>query len=63
MKISRLFLLLFSLSLFSHLASEAQTVKPKLYDPFLDAKAEIKKAIKQAGSEGKHVLLQVGGNW
>ena len=35
----------------------------KLYDPSDDAKVEIAKAVKRAAIEGKHVLLQIGGNW
>ena len=35
----------------------------KLYDPNADAVADIKLAVKQAANEGKHVLLQLGGNW
>ncbi|MFZ2897751.1 MAG: thioredoxin family protein [Saprospiraceae bacterium] len=35
----------------------------KLYDPNADAKADIAKAVEQAGREGKHVFLQIGGNW
>ena len=37
--------------------------KEKLYDPSDDAKVEIAKAVKRAEIEGKHVLLQIGGNW
>ncbi|MBP7809370.1 MAG: thioredoxin family protein [Bacteroidia bacterium] len=46
--------------------SFAQTeaaAKPKIYHPEADAKADIKAAIEKAGKEGKHVLLQIGGNW
>lgn len=35
----------------------------KLYNPSSDAKLEISKALQKAENEGKHVLLQVGGNW
>jgi thioredoxin-related protein len=35
----------------------------KIYNPKADAKAEIEKVVAQAKKEGKHVLLQVGGNW
>jgi thiol:disulfide interchange protein len=35
----------------------------KLYDPAADATAELDAAIARAGSESKHVLVQVGGNW
>lgn len=41
----------------------AQSEKPALYDPSLDARVEIGKMIAKAKTEGKHVLLQVGGNW
>ena len=44
-------------------AAEAQRETPKLYDPSLDARVEIEKMVSQAKAEGKHVLLQVGGNW
>ena len=37
--------------------------KKKLYDPSDDAKVEIAKAVKKAEIEGKHVFLQIGGNW
>ena len=35
----------------------------KIYDPDLDGRKEIAKYVNQAKKEGKHVLLQVGGNW
>ena len=41
----------------------AQEKETKLYNPEADAKVDIKKAIAKAKKEGKHVLLQVGGNW
>lgn len=37
--------------------------KKQLYDPSDDAKGEIAKAVKKAEIEGKHVFLQIGGNW
>ena len=37
--------------------------KAGIYDPSLDGQEEINKYVKQAKKEGKHVLLQVGGNW
>ena len=37
--------------------------KENLYDPSEDAKTEIAKAVKKAEVEGKHVFLQIGGNW
>jgi thioredoxin-related protein len=35
----------------------------KLYDPSLDGMKQIKEAMAQAKSKGKHVLVQYGGNW
>lgn len=35
----------------------------KIYNPDADAKADVTAAIKKAASEGKHVFLQIGGNW
>ncbi len=35
----------------------------KVYNPKANAKHDIENAIKKAQKEGKHVLLQVGGNW
>lgn len=37
--------------------------KEKIYDTSLDGMEQIEKAIKIAASEGKHVFIQVGGNW
>jgi thioredoxin-related protein len=34
-----------------------------LYDPSLDGMTQIKEAIGKADKEGKHVLIQYGGNW
>ena len=35
----------------------------KLYDPSLDGMKQIKEAVGKAAKEGKHVLIQYGGNW
>jgi thioredoxin-related protein len=35
----------------------------KLYDPSLDGMTQIKDAINKAAKDGKHVLIQYGGNW
>uniref|UniRef100_UPI003217DB0D thioredoxin family protein n=1 Tax=uncultured Draconibacterium sp. TaxID=1573823 RepID=UPI003217DB0D len=35
----------------------------KVYNPKADATAEVKKAIDLAQKNGKHVFLQIGGNW
>jgi len=47
------------------LALQAQEQKEhgKLYNPDADAKADIRKAVAQAKSAHKNVLLQIGGNW
>ena len=44
-------------------AQQTPAEKPKLYHPEADAKADIKAAVEKAAKEGKHVMLQVGGNW
>lgn len=45
------------------LSAQDAEVKPKLYHPEVDAKAEIAQAVTKAKAEGKQVLLQIGGNW
>lgn len=35
----------------------------KIYNPEADAKAEVAAAVAKAATEGKHVFLQIGGNW
>ena len=37
--------------------------KFNLYKPAEDAKEEIKVAVKEAEKTGKHVMIQIGGNW
>ncbi len=37
--------------------------KVEIYNPDADAKADIAAAVKLASKEGKHVFLQIGGNW
>jgi thioredoxin-related protein len=34
-----------------------------IYNPDADAKAEVAAAVAKAAAEGKHVFLQIGGNW
>jgi len=48
------------LTSFSSLRAQA---KVEIYDPGLDGLIQIKEAVKKASSSGKHVLIQVGGNW
>jgi thioredoxin-related protein len=62
----RISLLVVTVMIFIHGVSSqsSDTSKQKnLYDPTDDAKVEIQKAVKKAESEGKHVFLQIGGNW
>lgn len=51
------------LLLFTFLAFFSSAQKVDIYHPEADAKAEISTAVQKAKSEGKHVLLQLGGNW
>jgi len=55
-KISTAILLLFITNILL-----AQNIE--IYNPEADAKAEISAAVKKASNEGKHVFLQIGGNW
>ncbi len=34
-----------------------------IYDPTANAVADLENAIRQANEQGKHVLIQIGGNW
>ncbi|MFC5408127.1 thioredoxin family protein [Larkinella bovis] len=36
---------------------------PKIYNPQANAQQDIKNAVTKAAREGKHVLVQIGGNW
>lgn len=53
--------LLFTMVLVLQTAGNAQDVK--LYHPQADAAKDIKLAVAKAAKEGKHVMLQIGGNW
>jgi len=35
----------------------------KIYNPDADAKKEVAAAVAKASAEGKHVFVQIGGNW
>ena len=48
---------------FSFLSLNVFAQKPTIYHPEADAKADIAKAVGNAKKSGKHVLLQLGGNW
>lgn len=53
--------LTFLIGLFSFALSAQQAIT--IYNPDADAKADVAAAVKKAASEGKHVFLQIGGNW
>ena len=51
------------LVMFASVVMNAQTPLKKVYDENLNPLEQIDKAIKEAKSEGKFVVCQVGGNW
>jgi thioredoxin-related protein len=55
-------LLVISVLLFITATVNAQETK-KLYDPSLDGMQQIRSAVSDASKQGKHVLIQYGGNW
>jgi thioredoxin-related protein len=57
----RIFVVFFFSCLFSIVLSAQQTVN--IYNPEADAKAEVASAVAKAAAGGKHVFLQIGGNW
>jgi len=57
------FLVLFITLAISIVALSQDLTKFKLYSPGENAEQEIEKSIKQAKTEGKHVFIQIGGNW
>lgn len=56
----RIFLIAF---VFTSLMVYAQGEKPKIYNPEANGMEDLNNAISKANKEGKHVLVQVGGNW
>lgn len=42
---------------------QAQSASPNLYDPSSPAEKDIAEAVQKAKAQGKHVMLQAGGNW
>ncbi|MBI5914430.1 MAG: thioredoxin family protein [Bacteroidetes bacterium] len=63
MKSIRPILFTFTLLAFSSAGLLAQKTYGNLYHPEANASEDIAKAIEIAASEGKHVILQAGGNW
>jgi hypothetical protein len=55
--------LIVSIFLFITATACSQIEKPKIYNPQADAKADIANAVAKAKTEGKHVMLQIGGDW
>jgi thiol:disulfide interchange protein len=47
----------------THGATAQEDGAVKLYDPAANAMLELRSAVAQAVATGKHVLVQVGGNW
>ena len=45
------------------LAGAAKPVKPAGYDPKRDPAADLKVALAEAQRDGKHILMEVGGEW
>ena len=63
MKTQTILILLISYFLSSGLNAQENTYTKKLYNPEANAKTDIANAIATAKKDGKHVLLQIGGNW
>ncbi|WP_255501839.1 thioredoxin family protein [Olivibacter sp. SDN3] len=42
---------------------KGQEQQKRIYDPKANAMQQISEAVKRAEEEGKHVFLQIGGNW
>ena len=60
MKVIYLFMLTMTIVL--PLASYSQE-KVQIYDPTVNAEMQVNQALAKASKEGKHVMLQIGGNW
>ncbi len=55
--------LLFTISLILFFITTQAQEKEKVYNPDIDATQQIADAVVKAKKEGKHVYLQIGGNW
>ena len=60
MKLINLFVL--AMTIVIPLTSFSQD-KVKIYDPTANAETQVNQAVAKASKEGKHVMLQIGGNW
>jgi len=56
-------LLILGLVGFAFSANSQDMTKFKLYNPEANAKKEIEAAAKEAKDAGKHIMVQIGGNW
>jgi len=56
----RIVLLIVSMAFF-FVAQAQQPVK--IYNPLADAKSDVASAVQRAGESGRHVFIQIGGNW
>ena len=57
-------ILFFVLVVYGAKAQETESSqKKKLYNPSADAKADLNQTISEATKDGKHVFVQIGGNW
>ncbi len=63
MKLQSVFLAFFILLGTSALFAQEPGAKAKLYNPGANAQQDIDYAVAKAKVEGKHVFLQIGGNW
>lgn len=58
---AKLFFIIVMMFYFTKIA--AQQTEIKIYNPKADANQQIENALAKAKKEGKHVFLQIGGNW
>ena len=58
----RIYLLLLVMTIVIPFSSYSQE-KVKIYDPTANAELQVNQALAKASKEGKHVMLQIGGNW
>jgi thioredoxin-related protein len=56
-------IVLISFAFFNLTILKAQDKKPTIYTVDANAKTDLNAALDKADKEGKHVLIQVGGNW
>jgi len=50
-------------TLLVYVPAQSQDSLFAVYNPKADAMKDLNEAVKQANSEGKHVMVQLGGNW